>query len=136
MSKLFVLNGVFVVAGAPVLAVEKDVMLTQDPAQPGDPITYTITVSNLGESDAIDVHIVDTLPVDVIGASVDMTVTIAGNSSYQIIIPATISNQVTFGTTVTNTVYVYHVTGDIIASTSFDVVALVRVFLPLINRAP
>jgi uncharacterized repeat protein (TIGR01451 family) len=126
----------FEVAGAPALAVEKDVVLTHDPARPGDPITYTITVYNLGESDAIDVHIVDILPAEVVGSSLDITVTIPGASTYTIVIPAAVSANVGSGATATNTVYVYHPSGDVSTSISFNLIAWLRVYLPLIQRAP
>jgi uncharacterized repeat protein (TIGR01451 family) len=126
----------FDVASAPALVVEKTVELAHDPAQPGDPITYTITISNQGESDAIDVHIQDLLPLEVIGSGVDVTVTITAGSSYQIVIPVTLSPNVEFGTIVTNSVYVYHASGDVSTSAMFQVVAWIRVRLPLIYRAP
>ena len=126
----------FEVAGAPALAVEKVVELAYNPVHPGDAITYTITVYNLGESDAVHVHIIDVLPAEIVGDSVDVFVTIPGGSSYEIVIPATVSANVVYGATVTNTVYVYHVSGDTSTRVAFQVVAWLRVYLPLIQRMP
>jgi uncharacterized repeat protein (TIGR01451 family) len=126
----------FEVAGAPALAVEKTVDLTRDPVHPGDLITYTINIYNLGESDAIDAHIVDVLPAEVIGAGVDITVTIPGKSTYTIVIPVVVSANAGPGVMVTNTVYVYHPSGDASTSVSFEMMAWLRVYLPLILRAP
>jgi uncharacterized repeat protein (TIGR01451 family) len=117
----------------PALAVEKGVELSRVPIQPGDPITYTITITNLRQADAIDVHIVDVLPAEVVGVSVDVTVTIPSENVYVIVIPATVAVNAPSGSIVTNTVYIYHSTGDISASVSF---AWTRLYLPLIYRTP
>ncbi|WP_180326556.1 isopeptide-forming domain-containing fimbrial protein [Raoultibacter phocaeensis] len=47
-------------AGKPQLSVAKSTPVTQ--AQPGSVVPYTITVSNTGDADAIDVEVVDELP--------------------------------------------------------------------------
>jgi uncharacterized repeat protein (TIGR01451 family) len=117
----------------PALAVEKSVELSRVPIQPGDPITYTITITNLRQSDAIDVHIVDVLPAEVVGVSVDVTVTIPSENVYVIVIPATVAANAPSSTIVTNTVYVSHSSGDISARISF---AWTRLYLPLIHRTP
>jgi len=86
------------------------------------------------ESDAVHVPILDVLPAEIVGDSVDVLVTIPGGSSYEIVIPAMVSANLVYGATVTNTVYVYHVSGDTSASVVFQVVAWMRVYLALIQR--
>ncbi len=66
-------SAAFTVIDPPVLGISKSVALTNDPAKPGDAITYTIVISNSGPSDATDVRITDTLPAGLVGDSVDMT---------------------------------------------------------------
>jgi uncharacterized repeat protein (TIGR01451 family) len=128
-------NVSFTVAGAPELAVEKTVELTRLPAQPGDVITYTITITNLGLSDAVDVHIIDVLPAYVVGVSVDVSVTIPAERVYEIVVPARVAANAPNGASVTNTVYVYHPSGGVSASISFDVMAWIRVYLPLVYHS-
>jgi uncharacterized repeat protein (TIGR01451 family) len=48
----------------PDLSVTKDVTPTEE-VSPGDVVTYTVTVGNSGDGDALDVVIVDTLPPEV-----------------------------------------------------------------------
>jgi uncharacterized repeat protein (TIGR01451 family) len=126
----------FIVAGTPDLSVEKTVDLSRIPTQPGDPITYTITIVNLGESDAIDVVILDVLPEEVVGLNVSVTVTIPADGVYEIVIPATVSNEAPNGAVVNNTVIVIHPSGDVSDSVSFQVTAWMRMYLPLIYRGP
>ena len=120
--------------GAPVLSIAKSVQTAQDPAQPGDPITYTIVVRNDGTADAVDVHIGDTLPEGVIGSNVDITVTIASDEAYTITIPATLAVDVPSGSTIINTAsYEYgDLTGE--ATASFVVAALNRLYLPVVMK--
>jgi uncharacterized repeat protein (TIGR01451 family) len=124
------------VAGAPQLAVEKTVELARIPSRPGDTITYTITITNLGQSDAVDVLIVDVLPVELDGENLDMTVTIPAGSVYQVVVTATVAANVPYGARVTNRVDIYHPSGDVSASVSFDLLTLLRVNMPLMYREP
>jgi len=66
----------------------------------------------------------------------DVTVTIPAGTVYQIVIPAVVAANAPNGATVTNIVYVYHPSGDVSASISFEITAWLRMYLPLIYRAP
>jgi uncharacterized repeat protein (TIGR01451 family) len=96
----------------PLLSIAKSVALTHDPAQPGDPITYTIVVSNAGETDAANVHITDTLPSGIVGSNVDVTQTVTAGSSVTIIVTATVASNAPYGAVITNTAYYAHSTGS------------------------
>jgi uncharacterized repeat protein (TIGR01451 family) len=88
--------------GTPVLVIEKSVATTHDPAEPLDPITYTLVVSNDGTTGAAGVHIWDMLPDYVMGEDVDITVDIEAGTAYTITIPASLAPEVPLGTTITN----------------------------------
>ncbi|MBN2147030.1 MAG: DUF11 domain-containing protein [Anaerolineales bacterium] len=95
---------VFEVIDPPVLAIEKTVALVNDPALPGDVVTYVITITNSGPADAIGVHITDTLPAELIGTGVDLTVTVPGNDFYEHVFTATV-HALAYGAVVTNTAH-------------------------------
>ncbi len=94
----------FIVIGPPVLSIAKSVTLSNDPALPGDLVTYTIVVRNTGPADAVDVHITDTLPSEVIGADVDEVRTVAANNAVTLTMPVTVASGA-WGAIVTNTAY-------------------------------
>jgi hypothetical protein len=100
--------------------------------QPGDPITTPSWCAT--ELPSSDVHIWDVLPDGVIGEDVDITVTIAADTSYTITIPAALAADVAFGSTIVNTAYYEsgELTGN--ASASFSVVTLNKLFLPLVMK--
>ena len=110
------------------------VELANDPAKPGDPITYTVEVRNDGTADAVDVHIWDALPEYVIGEDVNITTTISVGEAYTITIPATLALNVVRGSTIINTAY--YESGDLYgeASAQFVVAALHKIYLPYIMR--
>ncbi len=114
----------FTVIDPPVLGISKSVALTNDPAKPGDAITYTIVISNSGPSDATNVRITDTLPVGVIGSNVDVTQTIAAGESYTLTITGTVATEVVAGITITNHAYYSHTSGSGEASAVYDPTAL------------
>jgi uncharacterized repeat protein (TIGR01451 family) len=120
--------------GEPILSITKTVETGHEPAQPGDPITYTIVVHNDGTAEAVDVHIWDALPEGVIGDDVNITVTISAGSAYTITVSATLATDVARGTTITNTAYYEsgNLSGD--ASASFLVAALNKIYLPIIRK--
>ena len=85
------------------LSIKKSVTLPNNPAQPGDSITYTIVVSNSGVLSATNVQVTDTLPNFVSGANLSVTTTISANSLITYTIPASIATNAPFSTTITNT---------------------------------
>jgi glucosylceramidase len=89
-----------------LLSISKQVTLTH-PIMPGDPLTYTISVANLGTAPAENVRVTDTLPAGLIGANLDETYTIAPNDSVVITIPARIQDDA-WGMTITNTAFYSH----------------------------
>lgn len=123
--------------GAPALNIQKTVSLTNDPALPGDVVTYTIIVNNTGDSAATNVHITDTLPAGLIGQGVDLTVTIGAGQAHVIVFTATVAPDVAPGSTIVNTAYYTYALGNGSASVSFDVAglpALNKLFLPTILK--
>jgi uncharacterized repeat protein (TIGR01451 family) len=106
------------------LDISKSIALTHNPAQPGDPITYTIVVRNSTVTDTLNVRITDTLPSGVIGTNLDITRNISGNNAVTITIPATIANNVSSGVVITNTAFFTHSNGGGQASAIFNVTIL------------
>ena len=74
--------------GEAILSITKTVEMANNPARPGDPITYTIAVRNDGTADAVGVYIWDVLPEYVIGENVDVTTNINAGAERVITIPA------------------------------------------------
>ncbi len=95
----------------PLLSITKTVLLTNNPAQPDDPITYTIVVANGGSMDATGVRITDTLPTYVNGDDLDETVTVAADDSVTFTINATMAADAPLGETIANTAYYSHSSG-------------------------
>ncbi len=96
----------------PVLAITKDVDLSS--AEPGDDLTYTITVNNTG-GDATNVLITDTLPSSVTVVSTDggtesndmvtwSLASLAASGSEEFTLVVTVNNDVVSGTILTNVV--------------------------------
>ena len=98
-----------------------------DPANAGDPLTYTVTVTNNGPSDALSVAAVDTLPVGVAyvsatatqgscveaGLVVTCTIgTVATGASVTATVNVTIDADVADGSTLTNNAVVSSATTD------------------------
>ena len=92
-------------------------------ANPGDTVAYTVTVRNLGPSDAANVVVTDTLPAGLTfvsapgcsasGNVVTCTVgTLAVNVSVQRVIAATVNGTVAPGTSLENSAVVTSTTGD------------------------
>ena len=93
-------------------------------ARPGDPITYTLTVYNLGPSEAQSVRITDTLPISVVFSSATTgcahdggTVTcalssLAAGASSSFVITVTAAADITPGTSLENRAVVGSSTSD------------------------
>ncbi|MBN2147031.1 MAG: DUF11 domain-containing protein [Anaerolineales bacterium] len=104
-------DAAFVVGKAANLSIKKNVALSNDPALPGDVITYTITITNSGDETAFEVRITDTLPAELVGMGVDETVDIPGNSIYENVFTATINADV-YGAVVLNTAHFEYALGS------------------------
>jgi uncharacterized repeat protein (TIGR01451 family) len=110
------------------LTLDKSVALTHNPAWPGDPITYTIVVRNTSVTDTVGVRITDTLPAYVVGANLDTTRGVTGNSAVTITLPATVAGNVPSGATIINTAFFSHTSGGGSDSASFTVSTLLPDF--------
>jgi uncharacterized repeat protein (TIGR01451 family) len=106
------------------LTLDKSVALTHNPARPGDPITYTIVVRNTSVTDTVGVHITDTLPAYVVGANLDTTRGVTGNSAVTITVLATVASNMPSGATIINTAFFSHTSGGGSDSASFTVSTL------------
>jgi len=73
--------GAYEAQQVPILSLSKSVTAAQFPIRPGDPLTYTIILTNQGLAEAVDVHLTDTLPGPVNGPALDRRVTATVNSS-------------------------------------------------------
>ncbi len=116
------------------LSISKSVALMHDPAWPGDPITYAIVVRNSTVTDTTNVRITDTLPSGVVGANLDTTRTVAGNSAITITLPAAVASNVSSGAVITNTAFFTHTTGGDYARAVFRVTALLPDFSTSVKR--
>ncbi len=96
----------------PNLSINTLVGLTHNPAQPGDPITYTIVVANSGDLDATNVRITDSLPNYVNGSNPDHTVTVTAGDSVTVNLKVTLDNNVPDNEIITNTAYYAHISGS------------------------
>ena len=86
------------------LAITKSVELANNPAIPGEPITYTIVVANNGNDDASNVTVQDTLPANLSGDNLNQTVTITAGEALTFTISATILDvAANYTATITNT---------------------------------
>jgi uncharacterized repeat protein (TIGR01451 family) len=103
------------------LSLGKVVELTNDPALPGDVVTYTVTLTNAGITGAFAVAVTDTLPAELEGMDLNMMVDVPANESVMLVYTATVAAN-TYGATVTNTAYFDHSSGSGADSASFMVV--------------
>jgi uncharacterized repeat protein (TIGR01451 family) len=72
----------------------------------GDTLTYTLTVANSGNGDALGVVVTDALPAEVSGTNLETTVNISAFDSVNLTIPVTVLRA--FTPTITNTGYFSH----------------------------
>ncbi len=121
LSQTIVSNTAPVSVTSPSLSITKTVGLTNNPAQRGDPITYTIVVANSGLVDAANVNITDTLPNFVDGSGLNQTVTVTAGESVTFTIPATVANNAPYATTISNTAYYTHTSGGNQSSITFTI---------------
>ncbi len=111
----------------PILSLTKSVdegMPIGDEPDLGDPVTYTITLANDGETDAENVHVWD-LPADpdcIDLQPLDWTGTVTAQEQIAFTIPATVTNDpACYGVRVDNTAYYSHTSGSDEDSAYFNV---------------
>ncbi len=108
----------------PEVEIEKTVAGSSNPVQPGDRVTYTVSVMNEGTAVAENVHITDTLPTYVTGVDLDVTETISAGESVSYTIPATVALNAPWSSTIINSAYYSSTDGSGSASASFTVAPL------------
>ncbi len=96
----------------PDLAMTKTVTLLNNPATPGETITYTIVVANNGLGDADSVTVQDNLPTGVSGSPLDWTGLVTASESLTFTIVATVTAEAGYGTVVSNTASYSHTSGS------------------------
>ena len=102
------IDDVQITCAGPQLSISKGVVTTNTPAQSGEMITYTVTVSNSGNQDATGVRITDTLPTHVNGTDLDQTVTVTASDQVIYVFTATVDAGAPYDQTITNTAYFSH----------------------------
>jgi subtilisin len=117
----------------PVLTITKTIELVNDPARPGDPVTYTIVVANLSDATAAGVILTDTLPTYVVGADLDTALTIAAGDRVTYTLPTTVAEDAPHGVTITNTAYYSHTSGSGESSAAFSIPGWFT-YLPLVQK--
>ncbi|GAB4425179.1 MAG: hypothetical protein Kow0031_04630 [Anaerolineae bacterium] len=95
---------------APNLSIAKTVALSGTVAWPGDPLTYTLVVSNSGGS-ANNVAVTDSLPAALAGDDFTWTGVVTANSAVTHTIAATINADAGYGVFILNTGTVSHSSG-------------------------
>ena len=130
----------------PEVEIEKTVALSNNPVQPGDLITYTVSVLNAGTAVAENVHITDTLPAYVVGVDLDATETISVGESVVYTIPAIVALNAPWDSTIVNSAYFSSTEGSGSDSASFTVAELplgmlqefedASAFFPIYNVTP
>ena len=88
--------------GAANLSITKTVE-PQTLLRPGDPVTFTIVISNSGSGNAGNVRVWDTLPVRLSGTDLDWSGTVTAGESIIFTLPAAVANNAGYGATITNT---------------------------------
>jgi uncharacterized delta-60 repeat protein/uncharacterized repeat protein (TIGR01451 family) len=96
--------------GDPILDLRKKV--SDDMPSPNQTITYTITISNNGSTNAAGVVVSDTLPSYIDGSDFCQTVDITANTSLTFTLNVTLSNSAPFGEIITNTAFFSHTSGN------------------------
>lgn len=104
------------------LSIAKTVATPHTPVQLGDPITYTVVVTNGGDTGATGVHITDTLPTGVGGSNLDWTGAIAAGEHAAFVLAAEVTTDTAYaGRTIVNTASYSHTSGSGAASASFHI---------------
>jgi uncharacterized repeat protein (TIGR01451 family)/CSLREA domain-containing protein len=107
-----------------ILHLDKQVETGSSPARPGESITYTITVSNSGNGDAVGVVVRDDLPAGLSGNSLLTTPTLTAGHSISYTLSATILNIPTnYTATITNSAYLSHTTRTLTGTVAFTTIS-------------
>jgi uncharacterized repeat protein (TIGR01451 family) len=135
-----------IVPSPALLTISKSVTPDQKVALGGQ-VTYTITLTNHGDTEAMNVVMTDILPVPLTvlsvqgggtatGNTVSWTGSILGNSSKTIVFTASLSSSTSlFGQSVSNTVaFTSANAGDGQTSVSFRVTDMPKVYLPVVTN--
>ncbi len=97
---------------APSLSIAKSVATLHHPVKLGDPITYTIVVTNSGPGNAIGVVISDVLPTGVSGTNLNQTINISASRRVSFTLAGVVTSNVAYyGKSITNTVSFSHTSG-------------------------
>jgi uncharacterized delta-60 repeat protein/uncharacterized repeat protein (TIGR01451 family) len=94
------------------LTLTKTVQLSNNPIQPGDPLTYTIVVANSGTGTATGVVVSDELPAHIEGSNLNQTVDIAAGASLTFTLNITLSESAPSEEVITNTASFSHSSGS------------------------
>jgi uncharacterized repeat protein (TIGR01451 family) len=106
----------------PVLSIGKSVSTAHVPVKLGDPITYTLVVTNSGPGNAIGVVMTDVLPSGVSGSNLNQTINISASQRVSFTIAAVVTNNVAYyGKSITNTVVFSYSSGSGSASVAFTI---------------
>ena len=105
------------------LSLAKSVDLLTSPAEPGDPLTYTLVISNSGNEDATAVTVADTLPTGVSGSNLDWTGTVTAGESLTFTIAATVTDEAGYGAIVLNTATYSHTSGSGSDTAGFSIIS-------------
>lgn len=111
----------FVKPPEPVLSIDKAVMLTETPAEPGDVVTYTVRVINTGAGDALGVHLVDMLPEGLDGSDLDVMVDVLAGMTHTETIVATVAQDAPLGAMIVNTATYTYLEESDSASAAFEI---------------
>jgi uncharacterized repeat protein (TIGR01451 family) len=105
----------------PQLSIAKTVEVDVS-VQPGDAVTYTVTVANSGDADATGVTVTDTLPSALVGDDLSWSGTVPAREQVSFVIPTTIRDDSLYlGQTISNTVSYSHSSGSGSDRASFTV---------------
>jgi uncharacterized repeat protein (TIGR01451 family) len=135
------------------VVAETDLAITKldnpDPARVGEPITYTITASNLGPGDATGVTVVDTLPAGVtfVSASAGCTeldgvvtcvvgaLAMGDDAQITIVVTADVEGPITNTATVSGAEFDPVAGNNTATQDTLVTPAIFNIYLPLITKA-
>jgi uncharacterized repeat protein (TIGR01451 family) len=119
----------------PALSITKTMAAAHEPLRLGEPITFTIVMTNAGNADATSVVITDTLPGGVVGDDLHWRGNVSAGKQVEFTIPAVVTTSSAFrGQTITNTASFHHATGDGSAAVAFALQSIWRLYFPAVAR--